>query len=218
MRARSTVSATSSAGVGHFVPPGRREEVGDLLERMGYEVGVELGVQAGHYSNTLMTQWPSCKRFYLVDAWKHQPAYHDFANVDDQTQDKLFEETKDRLKTFENKTVFLRMFTSEAVEKITEPLDFVYVDARHDYCGALEDIQLYWPKIRPGGLMAGHDYHTAAEVAAATNQDWSICMDGTKHPGAVKGAVDEFARSKNLPVFVTYKEDMWHTWFIMKPK
>lgn len=25
--------------------------------------------------------------------------------------------------------------------------DFVYVDARHDYCGAYEDIALYWPKV-----------------------------------------------------------------------
>jgi hypothetical protein len=29
------------------------------------------------------------------------------------------------------------------------------VDARHDYCGAKEDIELYWPKLREGGIMAG---------------------------------------------------------------
>ena len=30
--------------------------------------------------------------------------------------------------------------------------------------GADEDIRLYWPKLRPGGIMAGHDYLTAAQV------------------------------------------------------
>lgn len=32
-------------------------------------------------------------------------------------------------------------------------LDFVYVDARHDYCAVKEDILLYWPKVRPGGIL-----------------------------------------------------------------
>ena len=37
-------------------------------------------------------------------------------------------------------------------------LDFVYVDARHDYAGALEDMVAWWPKLKDGGLMAGHDF------------------------------------------------------------
>jgi hypothetical protein len=47
-----------------------------------------------------------------------------------------------------SKTIVVRNFTSVAAKLIFETLDFVYVDARHDYCGALEDISLYWPKVR----------------------------------------------------------------------
>jgi predicted O-methyltransferase YrrM len=36
--------------------------------------------------------------------------------------------------------------------------DFVYIDARHDYASALEDIRDWWPKVRRGGILAGHDY------------------------------------------------------------
>lgn len=36
--------------------------------------------------------------------------------------------------------------------------DFIYVDARHDRLGVLEDLQAWWPKLRRGGLMAGHYY------------------------------------------------------------
>jgi hypothetical protein len=29
---------------------------------------------------------------------------------------------------------------------------------RHDYCGVMEDLVAYWPKLRSGGIIAGHDY------------------------------------------------------------
>lgn len=79
-------------------------------------------------------------------------------------QEQYFQETKARLAKHADKIRVLRMLTKEAAAQIQEPLDFVYVDARHDFCGAAEDIGLYWPKIRSGGLMAGHDYLTAHEV------------------------------------------------------
>lgn len=54
---------------------------------------------------------------------------------------------------------FLRMLTKDAAPKILHSsVDFIYVDARHDYCGTLADIEPYWPKLREGGIMAGHDY------------------------------------------------------------
>lgn len=36
-------------------------------------------------------------------------------------------------------------------------VDFVFVDARHDYESVLADVVAWSPKIRPGGVMAGHD-------------------------------------------------------------
>jgi hypothetical protein len=37
--------------------------------------------------------------------------------------------------------------------------DFVYIDACHEYEQALADIRAWMPKIRPNGVLAGHDYH-----------------------------------------------------------
>ena len=47
-------------------------------------------------------------------------------------------------------------------------------------------------------------------------QDWSLCENGERHDGAVKGAVVEFAKKHNLNVEVT-KED-WPSWLFRKPK
>lgn len=37
-------------------------------------------------------------------------------------------------------------------------LDFVFIDAAHDYESVFNDITYWLPKIKPGGIIAGHDY------------------------------------------------------------
>merc|ERR1712061_735008 len=64
-------------------------------------------------------------------------------------------------------------------------LDFVYLDARHDRQGVLEDLSAYWPKLRAGGVIAGHDYtqqvdDDASNDPESTGQDWTLGKDGTR--------------------------------------
>jgi predicted O-methyltransferase YrrM len=39
-----------------------------------------------------------------------------------------------------------------------ESLDFVYIDASHDYDNVVKDINAWYPKIKPSGILAGDDY------------------------------------------------------------
>ncbi|KAG2429484.1 hypothetical protein HXX76_010721 [Chlamydomonas incerta] len=212
----ATTAAVSST-TGFFVPPKTRNDLGALLEKLGLKTGIELGVQRAHFAAHTLHTWPSCTRYYLVDIWRQQPNYEDFANVADNEQEKIFQEATNNLKPFEHKVVFLRNYTNEAAKIITDTVDFVYVDARHDYCGTLEDIGLYWGKIRSGGIMAGHDYLDAPQVKALSGQNWAKCMDGSEHQGAVKGAVDQFFEKQGLVVHVTYQDSPWSTWIVRKP-
>eukprot|EP00758_Cryptobia_borreli_P017336 Tbor_TRINITY_DN6182_c4_g1::TRINITY_DN6182_c4_g1_i11::g.22020::m.22020 len=76
--------------------------------------------------------------------------------------------------------------------------DYIYVDARHDYKGVLDDISQWWPKLKKGGIMAGHDYVIHSEVQMLGlrmnfSQDWRVNYDGTINNGRiVRGAVDDF--------------------------
>ena len=45
-----------------------------------------------------------------------------------------------------------------ACEFADESLDFVFIDATHTYDAVLADLEAWWPKIRYGGVLAGHDY------------------------------------------------------------
>jgi hypothetical protein len=69
--------------------------------------------------------------------------------------------------------------------------------------------------VRPGGVMAGHDYINHAAVAGA--QDWTLCEDGRHELGAVRRAVDEFAREQGVVFITTYNENGWPTWIMRKP-
>jgi len=51
-----------------------------------------------------------------------------------------------------------------------QSLDFVFIDARHTYEATCEDLAAWWPKVRPGGLIAGHEYVHAPGVRAAVDE------------------------------------------------
>jgi hypothetical protein len=73
----------------------------------------------------------------------------------------------------------LRLCSWEAAARWADgSVDFVWVDADHSYDGVTKDLQAWWPKVKPGGLIGGHDYH------------WKQC-------GA---AVDDFFRQRGRQV------------------
>ena len=101
-----------------------------------------------------------------------------------------------------------------------ESLDFVYIDARHDYCSVAEDMALYWPKLRQGGILAGHDYmlaHNLRDFVSGPDR-YDICPDGSIRERSVKGAVDDFLRARGLQLAVTFNDQPpWLSWIARKP-
>jgi len=194
-----------------------RTHIGQLLEARGFTDGAEVGVKFGEHANILLSNWKSCKSFQLVDLWEHQENYIDASNTDSQQQERTYQAAVNKLEKWSHKTTFHRMLSTEAAQKMaTNSLDFVYVDARHDYCGVREDMEVYWPKLRPGAIMAGHDFLYAREVPKKLG-DWSICGNESVNPGSVRGAVQEFAEKHGLVVTVMYGEKSFWTWMVQKP-
>jgi hypothetical protein len=103
------------------------------------------------------------------------PCLQDYANVDQAEQDKILAEARQVLAPWDSKLVWLRMLTTQAVRYVRERLDYVYVDARHDYCGTLEDIQTWWPLIRSGGSREHRPVLVRAVALALELLDFDIC-------------------------------------------
>lgn len=140
-----------------------------------------------------------------------------------------------RVKKFQDKGVIVtpcRDYTLECVKKFAdETFDFIYVDARHDYKGVTEDMVAWYPKLKRGGIFAGHDYMTQDEVETAQRKlgrgkvgeqplsDWTKNYDGTvdETKQVVRGAVNDFANAIGVQVTVAYREWAWNSWAFRKP-
>lgn len=48
--------------------------------------------------------------------------------------------------------------TADAAEQWRGDIDYLYVDADHSYEGCMADLEMWWPHLRIGGLIAGDDY------------------------------------------------------------
>ena len=195
-----------------------RTELAAIFDAKHYTRGAELGVQSGGFARHNLERWKACKDYLLVDIWRQQRNYVDLANVDNANQEILFKTTLQNIRPFESKTRICRNLTANCVKFETDGwFDVVYVDARHNYQGAMDDMLKWWPKIKAGGVLAGHDYMDAREVKRATPwQDWSLNEDGSTNNGAVKGAVNDFAARVGRQVVVAYREPLWNSWVIAK--
>lgn len=99
--------------------------------------------------------------FYSVDTWKGSEEHLDPTNPVYEpllANDELYP-TFIRNIAPVHKAVFpIRMESVKASKLFLDnSIDFVMIDAAHDYINALEDIKAWYPKIKIGGIMAGDD-------------------------------------------------------------
>lgn len=200
---RSILDAVYRCGI--TILPNRGEIPYVLNARDLLGEGAEIGVKHGQFSEYLLDHWKG-RLLYSVDPWREfeRGVYQDDDNVAQREQDRNYEITQKRLSRFGARSKILRMTSEEAARLIRDDsLDFVYLDARHDYASVKEDISLWFPKVRPGGVLAGHDYLEGK-------------IGGTTF--GVKPAVDEFVSSKGLCLHVTFREPIYKSWLVFKPK
>jgi hypothetical protein len=180
-----------------------RDGFGPLLNRLGlFGEGAEVGVGDGAFSRRILDTWEG-RTLHLIDAWRHLPDYTDIANVSDDEHDARMQGALRSLASHTGRYTIHRMLSAEAARNFAvKSLDFVYIDANHDFEAVAEDIRLWYPKVKPGGLIAGHDYR-----------------DGELPEGrfGVRQAVQEFEGSTGLRVAVTTERD-WPTWYAVKPQ
>jgi hypothetical protein len=185
-----------------------RDELPALLNARGLlGRGAEIGVKLGKYSDELLTNWHG-EELVSVDPWlsADPDEYVDRSNVSQDEFDSYYEQTCERLARHGSRSSIWRMTSVEAAAKVPDhALDFVYVDARHDYESVKEDLHAWASKVRPGGILAGHDY-----------------VDGDLPQGEfyVKSAVDEFFGERGIPVHGTEGPsavEMFPSWIVEVP-
>ncbi len=139
------------------VPGIGRNDLASLFYELGFTQGVEVGTEQGVYAEILCKANPNL-HLYCVDPWKVYDRGRGYRRGANQQQfDAFYKETTERLKPY--KTTFIKKMSMEAVAKFKDgSLDFVYIDANHRLEYVIRDITEWAKKVRPGGVIAGHDY------------------------------------------------------------
>ena len=141
-------------GKGVEIPDVGRRQLPGFFKQMGYKVGVEIGVQRGHFTKRL------CRvglKVYAVDPWK---SYHDYKAWKgyQRHQDRIYEIAEKTLSVFPTCTL-VRKKSMEAVRDFKrDSIDFVYIDGHHGFKYVAEDIYEWSKIVRKGGIISGHDY------------------------------------------------------------
>jgi hypothetical protein len=142
-----------------------RNEIPALLNSLGLlGVGVEIGVGVGGFSSYLLHRTGLAK-LYSVDPWTEtEPGL-----PEGMSSLECFEACVHELWKYYPRSVLLRMTSADAAPLFpSESLDFVYIDGNHEFCAVVNDLHAWWPKVRCGGILSGHDYRE--DVALAVDQ------------------------------------------------
>lgn len=136
-----------------------RDQVATLFSELGYRNGLEVGVFKGKFSEVLCKENPKAQ-VYGIDPWLLS-AHPTGVFVNGETQyyfDKCYNETIQRMKPYKNYQI-IKEYSVEAAKKFGDgSLDFIYIDAGHDFLNFTQDLGYWLPKIRKGGIMSGHDF------------------------------------------------------------
>lgn len=153
------------------IPGVHRDDLARWARELDFKTVVEIGVAAGVYARVICRENPQAK-YWGVDPWRPYSGYKDY-NAQSEF-DGLKEKAHKRMKSYENCT-FLEEYSMFSVNRFSDnSVDFVYLDGNHTDPFITQDLKSWYPKVRPGGFLAGHDYtklkHTACDVIPAVNR------------------------------------------------
>ncbi|CEM24096.1 unnamed protein product [Vitrella brassicaformis CCMP3155] len=141
---------------------GTRREVVELLlrrmERSGVErpAVLELGVYEGELAFHLLRAFPNMS-YVGVDAYFND----EFAPGSPQNQ--LFElvhqHVAKRMEDYQDRAILLKLSSEEALKIVPKgAFDLIFIDADHRYQHVKHDLEHWSEKVRPQGILAGHDF------------------------------------------------------------
>ncbi len=162
-----------------------------LIPQNNVKVAIEVGSWLGGSTRDIAKLMPEEGIVYAIDTWKgseeHQPGevcYH-------MPIDLLFRQFLSNVihENLQHKIIPVKLASAEAAKKLALlnlKADFIYLDAAHDYENIKQDLNVWYPFLKEGGVFCGDDFF---------------------HPPIAR-AVHEFAMENNLTL-IAHSHACW---------
>ena len=123
------------------------------------EIGSFLGKSTSYMAVEIINSHKNIK-FDCIDHWVGSEEHNDGTSWEfDFDVDKLYEKFLENIKPAKSAINPVRKPSLEAVKEYEDnSIDFIYIDASHDYDNVLADLRAWYPKLRTNGVIAGHDF------------------------------------------------------------
>lgn len=138
--------------------------ISDLMPAGKSIKGAEIGVWKGECSRHLLQMMPKL-HLYMIDPWELPPPDSDYYASGDSkaitTQgdhDSAYRQALKVAEQYHNRTTIITGKSVEVAKFFPDLLDFVFIDGDHTEEAAYNDIMAWLPHVKPGGIVAGHDY------------------------------------------------------------
>jgi len=162
----------------------RFEWLDSIVKKHGWTFGAEIGTGCGKTAKVLLKNNPKLK---LVQVAYYPNLKGDINYCTTQKAHKLWAK---RIRQYRQRVRIFEMMSHEAVKHTKDnSFDFVFIDADHSYEHCLEDIKDWYPKVKQGCLISGHDY------------------EHLEFPGVKKAVRDFFGDNYELT-----DDRVWYSW------
>lgn len=135
------------------------DKIPKLISNNDYKVGVEVGVAYGGHSESILKNTNIIK-LYGIDPYLEYEDYKGDGQCKEQhVMDDIYNFVNKRLSFYNNRYELIRKMSDIAVNDFLDnSLDFIYIDGNHFIEYFKKDVNNWWPKIKYGGTICGHDY------------------------------------------------------------
>lgn len=179
-----------------------RNSLAFLCNAFKFKTAIEIGTHQGVFADQFLEQFFG--KLTCIDSWidpptnNHEIFYPGFVEQNlgrefDRSVANLVLKTK-----YGDRVTLICGRSPEIADIFTKKVDFIYIDGDHRKKSVEKDLEAWWPKLRRGGIFAGHDYDKSDKDVK----------------GVVK-AVDEHIKRFGLKLYLT-GEEHYPSWYVRK--
>jgi predicted O-methyltransferase YrrM len=161
----------------------------DVLYRKCPKVIGELGVWAGR-TTKIFAEYAKANnaKVYCIDHFNgNEGTYLNSIAIDNNIR-KIFINNMQELGLIDYIDLICLPSIEASYKFADDYFDMFYIDADHRYSSVSNDLSVWFPKVKSGGLIGGHDFEGFEYSEDDINKDFS----GGRHNGVIKAVTEKF--------------------------